>query len=68
MVYLTLVIKIKLKTTPGMNIIFNDDICYYYTGITSVGNDEGLVGFMLTNTRTGETTMYKTAGAQKVQV
>ena len=55
--------KDKLKTTPGMNIIFNDDICYYYTGITSVGNDEGLVGFMLTNTRTGETTMYKTAGA-----
>lgn len=55
--------KDKLKTTPDMNIIFNDDICYYYTGITSVGNDEGLVGFMLTNTRTGETTMYKTAGA-----
>ena len=46
-----------------MNIIFNKDICYYYTGITSVGNDEGLVGFTLTNTRTGETTMYKTAGA-----
>lgn len=55
--------KDKLKPTQGMNIIFNDDECYYYTGITSVGNDEGLVGFMLTNTRTGETKMYKTSGA-----
>lgn len=55
--------KDKLKTTDGMNLIFNKDECYYYTGITSVGNDEGLVGFTLTNSRTGETTMYKTAGA-----
>ena len=35
----------------------------YYTGITSVSSDESLVGFTLTNTRTGETTMYKTSGA-----
>ena len=58
--------KDKLKPTQGMNIIFNDDTCYYYTGITSVGNDEGLVGFMITNTRTGETTMYKTSGATEI--
>lgn len=58
--------KDKLKPTQGMNIIFNDEVCYYYTGITSVGNDEGLVGFMLTNTRTGETTMYKTSGATEI--
>lgn len=58
--------KDKLKPTEGMNIIFNDEVCYYYTGITSVGNDEGLVGFMLTNTRTGETTMYKTSGATEI--
>ncbi|MBU3106245.1 cell shape-determining protein [Clostridium gasigenes] len=55
--------KDKLKSTEGMNLIFNKDVCYYYTGVTSVGNDEGLVGFTLTNTRTGETTLYKTAGA-----
>ena len=55
--------KDKLVSTDGMNIIFNDDTCYYYTGITSVGSDESLVGFTLTNTRTGETTMYKTSGA-----
>ena len=46
-----------------MNIIYNKEKCYYYTGITSVGSDESLVGFTLTNTRTGETKMYKTAGA-----
>ncbi|MDS0524399.1 cell shape-determining protein [Clostridium sp. SHJSY1] len=55
--------KDKLKSTDDMNVIFNKNECFYYTGITSVGNDEGLVGFMLTNTKTGKTTMYKTAGA-----
>lgn len=55
--------KDKLKATDGMNLIYNNDQCYYYTGITSVGNDEGLVGFILTNTRTGESNMYKTSGA-----
>ncbi|MGL5416143.1 MAG: cell shape-determining protein [Clostridium sp.] len=55
--------KDKLKTTDGMNLIYNNNECFYYTGITSVGNDEGLVGFTLTNTKTGKTTLYKTAGA-----
>lgn len=55
--------KDKLKATDGMNMIYNDDTCYYYTGITSVGSDESLVGFTLTDTRTGQTKMYKTAGA-----
>ncbi|MBY6917163.1 cell shape-determining protein [Clostridium botulinum] len=55
--------KDKLKTTSGMNVIYNNDTCYYYTGITSVGSDESLVGFTLTNTRNGETKLYKTAGA-----
>lgn len=58
--------KDKLKSTEGMNLIYNNDECYYYTGITSVGNDEGLVGFTLTNTRTGETKMYKTSGATEI--
>lgn len=56
--------KDKLETTTNkMNLIYNKGICYYYTGITSVGSDESLVGFTLTNTRSGETKMYKTAGA-----
>lgn len=55
--------KDKLQTTDGMNLIYNDKESYYYTGMTSVGNDQGLVGFTLTNTRTGQTIMYKTSGA-----
>lgn len=55
--------KDKLKATNGMTMIYNKGTCYYYTGITSVGSDESLVGFTLTNTRTGETKIYKTAGA-----
>ena len=55
--------KDKLTATDGMNIIYNNGTCYYYTGMTSVGSDESLVGFTLTNTRTGETNLYKTSGA-----
>lgn len=53
----------KLKTTNGMNLIYNDNKCYFYTGLTSVGADQSLVGFTLTNTRTGKTIMYRTSGA-----
>lgn len=58
--------KDKLTTTYGMNIIYNQGECYYFTGITSVGNDESLVGFTLTNTVTRETTMYRTSGATEL--
>jgi len=58
--------KDKLTTTYGMTIIYNDGNCYYYTGITSVGQDESLVGFTLTDTRTRETTMYRTSGATEL--
>ena len=55
--------KDTLKTTDGYKMIYNDGIGYYYTGITSVGNDESLVGFILTDTRTGKSNMYKVNGA-----
>lgn len=55
--------KDKLKLTEGVKVIYNGDECFYYTGVTSVGSDESLVGFFLTNTRTGETSMYKMSGA-----
>ena len=58
--------KDKLTTTYGMTIIYNEGSCYYYTGITSVGQDESLVGFTLTDTRTRETTMYRTSGATEL--
>lgn len=58
--------KDKLTSTNGMNIIYSDNTCYYYSGITSVGSDESLVGFTLTNTRTGETKLYRTSGATEI--
>jgi len=58
--------KDKLKTTEGYNIIYNDGNCYYYTGLTSSGNDESTVGFVLVNTRTKETNFYKVSGSHEI--
>lgn len=55
--------KDKLKTTEGTGIVYNDDKCYYYTGLTSVGRDESSIGFALIDTRTMETTIFKVSGA-----
>jgi hypothetical protein len=36
---------------------------YFYTGITSVSADQGTAGYILADTRTGQTTFYRQAGA-----
>lgn len=53
----------KLEATPDTGMIYVDNVCYYYTGMTSVGVDNSSVGFMLVNSKTGEKTFYKNAGA-----
>lgn len=53
----------KLKTTDGVKTVYYGDECYYYTGITSVGKDESLVGFALMNSKTNEATIYNVAGS-----
>ncbi len=50
-------------TTDGYNYIAMDDDVYMYTGITSVVNDNSIVGFILANQRTKETKYYSCAGA-----
>jgi len=53
-----------LMTTDGYNVIYGtDDKCYFYTGMSSVGSDEGAVGFVLVDTRTKKTHLYKLSGA-----
>lgn len=47
----------------GYNYIAMNDDVYVYTGITSVGEDQSNVGFILTNQRTKETKYYPCAGA-----
>ena len=56
-----------LKTTEGISLVYgNDGKSYFYTGMQSVGSDEGTVGFMLINTRTKEMRLYEQAGATEV--
>ena len=57
--------KNVVNTTEGYNYLaLNDDI-YLYTGITSVLTDESNLGFILTNLRTGATTLYNVPGAEE---
>tara|TARA_B100001179_G_C18601790_1_gene410818 strand:+ start:786 stop:2519 length:1734 start_codon:yes stop_codon:yes gene_type:complete len=56
--------KDKLRTSEGYNVVYGvDGNCYLYTGITSVGSDEGTVGFMMVNTRNKKVFRYNRTGA-----
>lgn len=54
-----------LRTTDGYNYIALDDDVWVYTGVTSVGQDESNVGFVLMNQRTMETRYYEVSGAEE---
>ena len=55
----------KLKVTDQtLSLVYGSDgNCYFYTGITSVGKDNGTIGFMLVNSRTRNVKLYKQPGA-----
>lgn len=53
----------KLSVTEHMTTVYNNGECYYYTGMSSVGKDNGTVGFIMVNTRDKSTTFYKMVGA-----
>lgn len=53
-----------LSVTDGFSIIYGrDKRSYIYTGLSSVGSDEGTVGFTLTDTRSKQTHLYLVSGA-----
>lgn len=53
--------------TDGISIVYgNDNDCYYYTGVTSVGKDDATIGFIEVNTKTKKTIFYKQAGATEL--
>lgn len=52
-------------TTDGYNYVASDDDIYLYTGITSVTNDESILGFIMTNLRTKDTKFYSVSGAKE---
>ncbi len=51
--------------TEGRNFIAKDDDVYAYTGVTSAGNDQAIVGFVLMNMRTKEANFYEVSGAKE---
>ncbi|SHJ53936.1 hypothetical protein SAMN02745136_00323 [Anaerocolumna jejuensis DSM 15929] len=57
--------KDSLQTTKGYNYLALEDDVWVYTGITSVGQDESNVGFVLMNQRTAETRYYSISGAEE---
>lgn len=57
--------KGRVKPTEGMDTIYNDGNCYYYTGITSWSADTSTNGFILVNTRTKEAVKYKLDGGHE---
>lgn len=58
--------KDQLMVSDYIDLVYGEDgHCYFYLGITSVGKDNGIVGFMLVNSRTKETTLYYVAGANE---
>jgi hypothetical protein len=56
----------RLKVSNKVDLVYGEDgNCYFYLGITSVGRDNGIVGFMLVNSRTKETILYHLSGADE---
>ncbi|BDD11409.1 hypothetical protein FUAX_38410 (plasmid) [Fulvitalea axinellae] len=54
----------KLTITDGLTLVYGSNgKSYWYTGLTSVGADDGTVGFALVDTRTKQTTWYPLTGA-----
>lgn len=52
-------------TTEGSNFIAQNDDVYLYTGVTSAGNDQAIIGFVLINMRTKAADYYAVSGAKE---
>lgn len=53
----------KYTTSQGHIIVYNNQDCYLFTGLTSVGSDEAAIGFMMVNMVTKESKLYQMSGA-----
>ncbi len=49
--------------TQGQNFLAQGDDVYMYTGVTSAGNDQAIIGFVLINMRTKDASYYNVSGA-----
>ncbi|MBE6775903.1 MAG: CvpA family protein [Ruminococcaceae bacterium] len=51
--------------TEGSNYLAQNDDVYMYTGVTSAGNDQAIIGFVLVNMRTKDASFYEVSGAKE---
>lgn len=51
------------NTTDGYNYVYNNGKFYITTGITAKSNDSAIIGMVLSDLRTKETSMYNMVGA-----
>ena len=51
--------------TEGSNYLAQNDDVYMYTGVTSAGNDQAIIGFVLVNMRTKDANFYSVSGAKE---
>ena len=54
----------KVTTDDFGYIVIEDDV-WFFTGVTSVSNDESNIGFIISNARTGEYKFYSVIGAEE---
>ncbi len=55
---------VKLATEGSNYLAQNDDV-YMYTGVTSAGHDQAIIGFVLVNMRTKAASFYEISGAKE---
>lgn len=55
--------KDKFRPSRGMAIIYNEDRCYLFTGLTSIGQDESAIGFMMVDMVTKQPLLFQMNGA-----
>lgn len=55
--------KDKYKPSKGHAIVYNNNRCYLFTGLTSVGQDESAIGFMMVDMVTKQPILYQMNGA-----
>lgn len=56
--------KEVIKLTDGQKLVYGSDgNSYWYSGVTSIGRDSSIIGFLLTDTRTKKTLFYRQSGA-----
>ncbi|MDD6012970.1 MAG: CvpA family protein [Oscillospiraceae bacterium] len=56
--------NVRMATEGSNFLALNDDV-YMYTGVTSAGNDQAIIGFVLINMRTKDANFYKVSGAKE---